>query len=70
MDDSADDAIKVLRMRLLAAYTDLKMCCGMLEEACSPYVPSSGKDNEWLGRRDRVVINASTTIQKIESEVF
>lgn len=74
MDDSIvdrfADEIEVMRIRLLAAYTDLKMCCGMLEEACSPYVPSTGRDSEWLSRRDRIVTNAITTIQRIESEVY
>lgn len=38
--------------------TNLIVCLEMLREAASPYVPSSGRDNEWLARRDRVVKNA------------
>jgi hypothetical protein len=42
--------------------TNLIVCLDMLREACSPFVPSSGKDNEWLSRRDRVVSNADAAL--------
>jgi hypothetical protein len=42
--------------------TNLVVCLDMLREACSPYVPSSGRDNEWLSRRDRVVENAEAAL--------
>jgi hypothetical protein len=42
--------------------TNLIVCLDMLREAGSPYVPSSGSDNEWLARRDRVVENADRAL--------
>lgn len=41
---------------------NLIMVRNMLAEAASPFVPSSGPDNEWLARRDRVVANATAAI--------
>ena len=45
--------------------TNLVVCLSMLREACSPYVPSTGRDNEWLARRDRVVANADAALAAI-----
>lgn len=45
--------------------TNLIVCLEMLREACSPYVPSSGRDNEWLARRDRVVKNAEDALASV-----
>jgi len=39
--------------RIATLTVNLIVCLDMLREACSPYVPSSGRDNEWLARRDR-----------------
>ena len=45
---------------------NLTVCLDMLREACSPFVPSSGRDNEWLARRDRVVTNAERALSPAE----
>jgi hypothetical protein len=42
--------------------TNLIVCLGMLRDACSPYVPSSGRDKDWLSTRDRVVQNAEAAL--------
>ena len=52
-------------MRGTIIETNLIVCLDMLREACSPYVPSSGRDNEWLARRDRVVANADAALSEV-----
>lgn len=47
---------------------NLIVCLEMLREAASPYVPSSGRDIEWLARRDRVVRNADGALAAHVSE--
>ena len=44
-------------------HVNLVMVTEMLKDATSPYVPSSGRDNEWLARRDRVIANAEREIE-------
>ena len=54
--------LKDRETKAITLNVNLIVCLEMLREAGSPYVPSSGRDNEWLARRDRVVKNAEAAL--------
>ena len=51
-------------VKAITMHTNLIMCLNLLKEACSPWVPSSGKDYQWLAHRDAVVANAERDLAK------
>jgi hypothetical protein len=54
-------------IRMITLQTNLIVCVDLLKVACSPYVPSTGRDREWLSTRDAVVANALRDLDKADA---